>query len=389
MMEQESARPSTDVGERIWRRYAEGVAALGEILSLPSTPKDEVTQAEGCRHLARMLYMGLLATHEYANTDAPEVFLAKTPTQLTGGVTSDAIYHEAFIDGRREYHLFGERGEAPLIEITAPTWKVGIRDNGNVVDSIREDRLVLTDGPSGENAHYEVRLSPDPKPEGYKGNWLQTVDPDIGTATYLLIRQYSSHITTHRSATFQIEPMEQKRIRPAVSMPEIASGLAETVVFVDKLVRRWAAITDAILRRAENDFHIVEQPEDLPMPTGHRFATAGFRLQPDEAWVIRIPDIGNAPYADAPYWGFQLTNYWFEPLDYGKSWGHLNKDSAVYAEDGSVTLVVSETDPGCPNWLELRGHTIGTAQFRLSRIHNALPQITCRVIKQAELSGGH
>ena len=188
-MEQESPRLSTDVGERIWREYAEGVAALGEILSLPSTPKDEVTQAEGYRHLARMLYMGLLATHEYANTDAPEVFLAKTQTQLTGGVTSDAIYHEAFIDGRREYRLFGERGEAPLIEITAPTWKVGIRDNGNVVDSIREDRLVLTDGPSGENAHYEVRLSPDPKPEGYEGNWLQTVDPDIGTATYLLIRQ--------------------------------------------------------------------------------------------------------------------------------------------------------------------------------------------------------
>ncbi len=373
--------PAAGVGEDLWREYARGIAELGAILSRASTPKDEVTLAEGYRHLARMLYMGLLATHEYADTDSPEVFLAKTPTQLTGGVTSDAVYHEAFIDGRREYRLWGERGEAPLIEITAPAGKIGITDQGTVVDSLREDRLVLVDGPSGSGAHFEIRLSPDPRPEGYEGNWLQTLDPEVGAATYLLIRQYSTRIVSDRLATFHIEPLEAQPQRRPVSLAEISDGLTDTVAFVDKLVRRWAGITDAILSGAENDFQIVSQPDDLPLPTGHRFATAGFRVHPDEAWVVRIPGIGKPPYSDAPYWGFQLTNYWFEPLDYSKTWAHLNKDSAIYDEDGSVTIVVSEADPGRPNWLQLRGHTVGSAQFRLSRVREALPEITCEVVK--------
>jgi hypothetical protein len=351
-------------------------------------PRDEVTVAEGYRHLARMLYMGLLATHEYADTDAPEVFLAKTPTQLTGGVTSDAAYHEAFIDGSRDYRLWGERGEAPLIEITAPAGKIGITDTGTVVDSIREDRLVLYDGPSGPGAHFEIRLSPHPRPVGYEGNWLRTFDPSVGAATYLLIRQYSTHIQSDRLATFHIEPLDTEPQRRPLSLSEIGGGLSDTVTFVDNLVRRWAAITDGILSGAENDFKIVSQPDDLPLPTGHRFATAGFRIHPDEAWVVRIPDIGNPPYTDAPYWGFQLTNYWFEPFDYGKTWGHLNKDSATYDEDGSVSIVVSEADPELPNWLQLRGHTVGTAQFRLSRVRHGLPVITCRVVKLADLRRG-
>ena len=66
--------------EEVWRDYAARVGELGSILSRAETPRDEVTLAEGHRHLARMLYMGLLATHEYADTEAPEVFLATTPT---------------------------------------------------------------------------------------------------------------------------------------------------------------------------------------------------------------------------------------------------------------------------------------------------------------------
>jgi hypothetical protein len=249
--------PVTGIGEDLWREYAEGIARLGAILSRPDMPRDEVTVAEGYRHLARMLYMGLLATHEYADTDAPEVFLAKTPTQLTGGVTSDAAYHEAFIDGSRDYRLWGERGEAPLIEITAPAGKIGITDTGTVVDSIREDRLVLYDGPSGPGAHFEIRLSPHPRPEGYEGNWLRTFDPSVGAATYLLIRQYSTHIQSDRLATFHIEPLDAEPQRRPLSLSEIGGGLSDTVTFVDNLVRRWAAITDGILAGAENDFKIV------------------------------------------------------------------------------------------------------------------------------------
>jgi hypothetical protein len=163
------------------------------------------------------------------------------------------------------------------------------------------------------------------------------------------------------------------------------------VSFTDVLVRHWTAMTAGMITGLKNRFLIVDEvaAADEPMPSGHRFSTAGFDLAPDQAWVVTLPAIGAAPYDEAPYWGFQLCNYWFEPLDYGDSWAHRNKRTVKYDADGSVRIVVSEVRPGPghdANWVQLRGHTMGNAQFRLSRITAPLPRIKCEVIDIAELA---
>ncbi|MCW2569969.1 MAG: hypothetical protein JWO88_27, partial [Frankiales bacterium] len=47
-------------------------------------------------------------------------------------------------------------------------------------------------------------------------------------------------------------------------------------------------------------------------------------------------------------------------------------------DDGTVTFVVADTDPGWGNWLDTTGHTSGTALLRwVGADHHPLP--TCRV----------
>ena len=79
----------------------------------------------------------------------------------------------------------------------------------------------------------------------------------------------------------------------------------------------------------------------------------------DEALVV---DVDRIPACDN--WNLQVDNYWMESLDYRYLKIHVNKHTAKYNDDGSVQIVISETNPGHPNWLGTAGHRQGTLAFR-------------------------
>ena len=87
---------------------------------------------------------------------------------------------------------------------------------------------------------------------------------------------------------------------------------------------------------------------------------AAWSVAEDEFLVIRLSKM-----PDCTAWGFQLNNLWTESLDYTQAVVHLNKQSACLDPDGGVTIIVSERDPGRPNWLRTMGHRSGTANLRL------------------------
>jgi len=101
---------------------------------------------------------------------------------------------------------------------------------------------------------------------------------------------------------------------------------------------------------------------------------------PDEALVIE------ATPPDCDYWNFQLTNHWLESLDYRSFKIHVNKHTAVYADDASVQVVVAHEDPGHPNWLNTCGHRQGGMCWRWIRASEH-PQPRTRVVKLESLRG--
>jgi hypothetical protein len=120
------------------------------------------------------------------------------------------------------------------------------------------------------------------------------------------------------------------------------------------------------------------------LPNGHSFTTGHFELQPDEALVIEF-EAPNDPVP--PFWGFQVVDYWYRPIDYwSRMESSVSNETATPEADGSYKVIMSAQDPGMCNWLDLKGYTHGGMQFRLSRdIDQPRPDFDLSVVKVAEL----
>lgn len=102
-------------------------------------------------------------------------------------------------------------------------------------------------------------------------------------------------------------------------------------------------------------------------------------LRPGQAWLI------GTEVPDCPYWNFQLDNWWMESLDNHRRIT-VNKHTAV-VDDGRLTIVVAERDPGFGNWIDTCGHSSGTALLRwLGAKSNPVPK--CRVVALDSLTQG-
>lgn len=346
-----------------WEEFCEQLKRAGRVLRRDTTPKDELTIAEGCRKLVHLVRIGFEATHDFADTGHPRIYQSVTATTLGEGETSDARYHQAFIDGGATYRVTGLRGAAPLIEFTVYAGKIGLQDMSRQVGAITERELLV--GPDGS---FELVLSPTEHP----GNWIRTA-PD---ATLLYIRQYAHDWGSTRGATFEIRREgESEDVRP-LTLDVIRAAFAGTATFVDKAAYFWADIMDRRATAPANVFFEIPLAPDQPtMPTGHRFAAGYFRLAADETLLVSF-----AP-TEAPYWGLDLTNYWFEPLSYEDHRSHVNNRTATYESDGSVRVAIGARRGGVPNWIDTLGHREGTLLFRWSRTQDPLPRLDATVVK--------
>ena len=77
------------------------------------------------------------------------------------------------------------------------------------------------------------------------------------------------------------------------------------------------------------------------------------------------------------YWIFQLCNIWQENLDcYEDGQGYVTKYGARYEADGSVRVVVSDSDPGIGgNWIDPCGHAHGGMSLRLIKTQGEPPPV--------------
>ena len=201
---------------------------------------------------------------------------------------------------------------------------------------------------------YKIILSPDEQ----QGNWIKT-SPDI---RYIFIRQYAHDWSKARKASFNIRNLNGSSAPPPLSIDTMRERLLGVSRFVGAIAQQWARQVKVIRLAPAN--RLIRAPEGMgqAIPSGHHFASGNFKLQQDQALVIDFK-----PPVDVPYWGFQLTNFWFEPLDFGQTGSHTNDQVVHCSDSGWVRLVIAHRDPGVPNWLQTQQHAIGVMVFRLSR----------------------
>jgi hypothetical protein len=325
---------------------------------IESSPDNDLIRKNGRLHIEKLQAEAIKTARQFSQPSQPSI----EKKEFSGGDTSDARYFDGLISGKYEYRLHGTRGSAPLIEFTVYDGKFGLHKRSKQLSYLTEEKLQL----SADNT-FEIILSKT-KPVNNK-NWLPLSDE----TRYILIRQYSHDWRNTKSASFHIERTDN------TTNTDISFSNTETIafsaLFVRRLVQHWKKTVDLIRLFPAN--RLIKVPHNIAqtMPAGHRFAAGEFFLEDAEVLVIEFSP------PKAPYWGFQLTNYWFEPIDFGETGSHFNNKTASINKDGNIQLVISHLDIGACNWVRTRNHHIGTMQFRLSRSMNqSVPDFRYHVI---------
>lgn len=359
--------PEADPAER-WEAFCDALKRAGSVLRRPETPSDPQTLAEGYRFLMRMVRVGFENHFELADPEHPVLAPMVGPLLQYEGITSDARYLHALIDGRATHRLRGVRGEAPLFEIGIYTGKHGMHPESHLLASRTESELAVA--PDGT---LEVVLSPDPHP----GNWIQT---DQRTR-YLMIRQYAADWRGRTPGRFTLERTDSPASRPPASLDTVASALMRTAEFAERNPRLWAGISDYWAANVVNRFLPQVEADartDIAPPSGHHFSCGYFDVEPDSALRIEFQP------GRAAYWSLGLSNYWYETIGYGDPSSHLNSGTAEASPDGRIVAVLAHARPpastGIANWLDPKGHSEGTMVFRWSRPIDPLPEIRCELV---------
>ena len=352
----------------LWNEFCDQLKAAGEIVLRETTPADPLNRAEGYRYLTRLLRAGLESNVESSDPRFPRFYQLANETIKIGNDNPDNIYHNANVDGTLDYRLTGNRGSVDYLSFGTKAGSYATTGSMQPTGQLDASELALAD-----NGDFEIVLSSKPQP----GNWL----PMREDTQSLLVRQTFADRSRETAASYRIEcitPQPGHALEPET----FAEQLLRSVGFVKGTS---SLFVDWMQRYSS---HI----NQLPADDQQRCQAAGgdaaihylqsyWQLAPDEALVIHAPDI---PACQT--WNFQLSNYWMESLDYRHFRISLNKHTATYNADGSVTVVVAHADPGAryPNWLTTADHDQGGMLWRWVDAE-AHPPVHCRVVKFRDL----
>ncbi|MCA9502142.1 MAG: hypothetical protein H6748_16635 [Spirochaetaceae bacterium] len=363
-----------------WEAFCEELKQAGRQLVREDLPLDPLDAAEGLRYLTRLLRTGLERHVEGADpADAYLFALCDERIKGFGGDNPDVAYLGATVSGGYEYRLRGDFRSCSYF--TLMTTGVGPKGEYRVTGSLDGDAI-----PGCRSGPVEIAIRSrevDAASRGARvGEAPVAAVLDMTSETRsLLVRCTFDDMDAKQALRLALTRVDADGESFRCDFEPISAGLLETVRFVRSSAETWTG-QSAALRRNLNVLPLTD-PERMRKMGGDPnifYYSAAWSVAEDEFLVIRIPTI---PECSA--WGFQLNNVWTESLDYTRAPIHLNKRTAHYDADGGVTIVVSERDPGRPNWLRTQGHRSGTANLRLMGAKEPLVAELCVVSRPEDI----
>ena len=347
-----------------WRAFCEQLAETGEILDRSAAPATPVDQAEGLRYLSRLTRSALNMLVDSADPDFPRVFMLADDAIKMGADNPDNIYHQIVVRGDRDYRIYGKRGTVPYLSI-------GSKANRYAVDGTMAStgEIEFADVEVAPDGSFEIIASKTPR----SGNWL----PMAEDTTLLIFRQTFNDKSKEMAAEVNVERISEGPALPAVLTPQVIEGqLAAAAAWVRGTANTFANWSEMFMTEPNRIYMGQEQSfyyragGDPKIWYGHLY----FDLAPDEALVLTVKP------PKCRFWNFQIDNWWLESMDYVNRKVWVNGACANYEPDGTVEIICSHRDPGRANWLDLSGHSTGTALWRwIEAEEHPVPE--CRVVK--------
>lgn len=324
-------------------------------------PLNDRERADGQAYVLRMLTAVTQNSVLRLDPDRPAFVAMAESVRHLGAAGPDIDYDVAAVRAGERHVIRGRRGGATYVGITVYAG-AGAGGASAIVDSVDVDAIAAPDGTfTWEFSH--------------------------PSAARVIVRQYFHDRTTQPRGTWTIERVDAPAEPGAPGAVAPLMGSVETRFRIANAADtlRWNAQLNELwtpeLRSTPNRF--VRQTADdivaaIPNPDVV-YSTAWWKV--DDVDHVLVIDL--VPPATA-YWSLQLCDRWFQP--YPDRRANLHDRQITPNPDGSVTIVVSDGDPGVPNWLDTSGHRTGVLFFRWLHADIA-EQPRCRLMERSALGG--
>ena len=351
---------------RSWCRTLEesGISALNDLAS-----EDELDLAEGLRHLGRVSWVHLLGAVENKDSSNPYFWRSLDPHMKMGGDNPQGLYLTAPLNGTDTFRITGSGGKVAWMSLIlgrSPAARTaGLPPYGQAAFS--PEMTFAADG------SFELFVSP----ERQGPNWIGSDEFTQG----LLIRQFFGSPRTATPYDLKIENVTAGgRVPEPLTLDTVVAQLGAAGAHYAHLLPMMLGEQQ---RKSPNSF-----ATDIGDPTsksggvpGGNAVTARWQLEPHQALLVEF-----TPPTPCPYWDVQVGNIWYESFHYRQFFSGLTHEQAHVNGDGSVTLVLSEQDPGTANWLETAQHRQGHIAVRWQLTDGKLPIPRCTVVDASEVA---
>ena len=328
-----------------WRDFCDRLKAAGDAILADGFPTDPADRAEGFRWLTRLVTHATQLEVEAGDPQYPFFIRYETPHNQWGGPNPDNTYQRANVDPASSYRIWADvRGVRQAIfslnEGEMQLGELGVWSERSL------DQLEVDD-----DGLLEIFLSPEQQPK----NWM----PSQPGGRLFTIRIYQSDWERDAAPAFHIERIGMQGVpRPFLTAAFMTRALDRSATWVERTATFWNAYTTAGWNRATPN----EVAKARPAPGGADnilYGSCFWQLERDEALVI----VCQKP--DAQYWGFTLhTLGWLESGDFADRQTSLSGHQMHIDADGLMRIVLAQSDPGVPNWIDMGGRPRGLLVYR-------------------------
>lgn len=287
------------------------------------------------------------------------------------GNCPDFVYSIMPLDGRYTYHLRGRYGDVCMLLLQVLNLPMGVE--GSQCIGNHEFSPTITD-----STEVDIVLSATPQP----GHWVPL---DGGSDYNMVVLRRLMLDWEDDPGELEITMVGEMEDYDELSETAVARRIEMAADFGLAVIQNWAlGLVDFTMKLTDgrhNTWGPVpgEMMEAIAGSATCNYAFLIFDLKPDEALLIELEE----PVASA-YWSLQVLDVWCKSLDYMHEQTDLNMKSAHRDADGIIRAVISQQDPGLPNWLNPMGRHEGLLALR--NYHSkSFKDPTAKLINVAEL----
>jgi hypothetical protein len=333
--------------------FADAVLEAEKVITAAPHLRTAQDLAEGYDYLAGSIQASLHLAWAYQR-DFPYFVQSTGPYTKMGLDNPDTLYLHAYVRDNAEYVVTGVRGSTRDLSFQILNGDYSPVDVPNSLTAFDDRELEIA-----EDGTFELRFGPrrpDP-PRNYF-----TLGP--GSAM-LVVREVYSDWMAEKRGTLRIQRVDKiGQAPPAADEATLAKRYNVAGKILLSRLRTFLAFPEWFYLK--EPVNTMTEPRRTPGGLASQFSAAGhFDLAPDQAMIVTVPDAG---LDLAPYQGIQLGSMWYISLDYSNHQTSLTADQARRDPDGKLRFVISDTDPGVANWLELTGRRRGYVQIRWQRL---------------------